>query len=268
MTCRAESAVARVGSPLSCVGWKNVTAMRPHFDAALENVVNFGDTDIFPFPFENYIMRDRKARFSELLETAFTEFGNTFIEQAPSHINILAPIGMTGFRSATQLDPFWNAFLLGITLSISRQIERARIELRRESVYSYRVADTFDGGAIFRSDVTWRDFMARSAALAKEKSYVVVCDISDCYQRVPHHRLENALRQIDGLSVVPAHIMTILGHFSNGRSYSLPVGGPAARILAECFLNLTDQLLKSYQIQFTRYADDCAPRRRREEVPM
>jgi len=230
--------------------------MREFFAAALDNISNFGDTDIFPFPFESYVLRDKKDQVVELLLKAFSDFGTEFIENAPSHINVLVPVGLAGFRLATQLDPIWNSFLLGITLSIAHRIEHARIDMQRGSVFSYRVADAFDGGGIFRTDINWRHFISRSIELAKEKNYVVMCDISDCYQRIPHHRLENALRQVDGTSAAPAYIMEILGHFSNGRSYSLPVGGPAARILAECVLDLTDQLLKSYQISFTRYADD------------
>jgi hypothetical protein len=249
---RVGSAHARVGSTYNQVDH----GMKEYFSAALENIFHFGDTDIFPFPFETHVLRDKKDQIVESLGKAFSNFDTEFYENAPSHLNVLVPVGLTGFRLASQLDPFWNAFLLGVTLSIARDIERSRIVPEKQAVFSYRVADCFDKGSVFRADIGWKDFNSQSISLAEQKSYVVICDISDCYQRIPHHRLENALRQIDGGGMIPNYIMKILDHFSNGRSYSLPVGGPASRILAECHLNLTDQLLKSNQIAFARYADD------------
>jgi hypothetical protein len=147
-------------------------------------------------------------------------------------------------------------FLLGVVLSMARGVEAARIDIERGAVYSYRVAANFVDGAVFRNDITWRDFILRSMSLCEKKKYVVICDISDCYQRIPHHRLDNALRQIQDSGSAPKMIIDILTHYSNGRSYSLPAGGPAARILVESLLNLTDQLLRSDRIAFTRYADD------------
>lgn len=230
--------------------------MKKFFAAALDNIAKYGDTDIFPFPIENYVLNDKKGEVLQLLLEAYSHFDDKFHEQPPSHIRVLAPVGLTGFRWATQLDPFWNAFLLGITLSIGQEIEAARISADRGVVYSYRVRSDFEQGSIFREDRGWRDFILRSIELAQTKNYVVLCDISDCYQRIPHHRLENALRQVQGAGATPKYIMDILGNFSSGRSYSVPVGGPAARILVEALLNLSDQLLRTYQITFTRYADD------------
>lgn len=52
--------------------------------------------------------------------------------------------------------------------------------------------------------------------------------------------------------------MTILSKLSNNTSYGLPVGGPAARILAELVLNRVDRLLVAEPgvDKFCRYADD------------
>lgn len=231
-------------------------SLKPFFEAAIDNVVQFGDTDIFPFPIENYILRDKKTEIVKLLRKAYSAFDGCFVQNPPSHINTLAPLGLSGFRWATQLDPFWNAFLLGITLSVGRDIEACRIGADKNVIFSYRLNDDFTEGKLFREDVSWRDFIDHSIKTAQNHKFVVLCDIADCYQRISHHRLDNALRQLPQRNSARKQVIRILSHFSNSKSYGIPVGGPAARVLVELVLNMTDQLLKSHQVKFCRYADD------------
>lgn len=54
----------------------------------------------------------------------------------------------------------------------------------------------------------------------------------------------------------PKRIIDILQKFSGTNSYGLPIGGPAARILAELALNSTDKILQLQGIKFTRFVDD------------
>lgn len=49
--------------------------------------------------------------------------------------------------------------------------------------------------------------------------------------------------------------MRLLGIFSGGASYGLPIGGPAARLLSELLLNQIDHLLLT-KYKFCRFADD------------
>ena len=229
---------------------------KPFFDAAVDNIVGFGDTDIFPFPIENHILHDKKDDVVKLLRKAYSFFDDCFVQHPPSHVRTLAPVGTAAFRWATQQDPFWNAFLLGTTLSIANPIESSRIPADKGMVFSYRLAVDFNSGKLFRDDLGWIDFVRHSIELAKVNKFVVLCDIADCYQRISHHRLENALQQLPNTRAAPRQIMKILENYTHTKSYGVPIGGPAARILVELVLNLTDQLLKSHQIKFCRYADD------------
>jgi len=154
------------------------------------------------------------------------------------------------------LDPFWNAFLLGTTLAIAKDAEQARIPVEKNVIFSYRLGTKYLDGQIFREDITWQNFIQHSIKLSEDAKYVVICDIADCYQRISHHRLENALVQLADNSPSSKQIMEVLKNFSNTKSYGLPVGGPAARLLVELVLNLTDQVLKSHKVRFCRYADD------------
>lgn len=225
------------------------------FEIAVQNIVEYGDTDIFPFPIENHILYDKKIEIIQLLRQAHSHFTKCFAQFRPHHIRTFSPVGNTGFRWATQQDPFWNAFLLGTTLALAEKIEAARIPVNASKIFSYRIKQPL-GKTIFRTDVGWRDFLLHSIQSAKSAKYVVVCDISDCYHRISHHRLENALEQLPKNAPYSKYIEEILRHYSNTNSYGVPVGGPAARILVELVLNLTDQILKSHGMRFCRYADD------------
>lgn len=98
--------------------------------------------------------------------------------------------------------------------------------------------------------------MKKSLELSDVHPFTVICDISEFYPRLGHHRLENALRQVAGETPYPKKIMNFLSNFSNTNSFGLPIGGPAARLLSEITINQVDRLLQSKGIVFTRFADD------------
>jgi hypothetical protein len=98
--------------------------------------------------------------------------------------------------------------------------------------------------------------MEHSLLHAKNSKWVVVCDISEFYPRLGHHKLENALMQLHLPGDQPSKIMKFLANFSGTNSYGIPIGGPASRILSELLLNQIDRLLKAEGIAFCRFADD------------
>lgn len=224
-------------------------------DVAIKNIAMHGDTDIFPFPFETHIFFDHPDKCKEILVDMHENFFGYLQEQPPSSLDTLTQVGYTGFRWATQIEPFWNAYYLALVVSISEQIENARPPLADEAVYSYRYQWDLQSGKLFR-DCTWSDYRKRGMNLSHEFDYVVVTDIADFYPRIYHHRVENSLQRLEGVGDTPKRIMALLGAFSNNVSYGLPVGGPASRILAELALVSTDTQLLRRGVKFCRYADD------------
>jgi hypothetical protein len=229
--------------------------MKNFFLKALQNISEFGDTDIFPFPIENHLFFDKAEDVAELLMDFHSHFFERLTQFPPSNLSALVPVSYLGFRWATQLDPIWNAYFLGIVLSIAREIEDARIPFSEKKIFSYRI-DPNNGLQIFRPESNWRTFMEHSLELARENNFVVTCDISEFYPRLNHHRLDNALRQLNLSGDQTRKIMKFLSNFSDTYSFGLPVGGPAARILSEILLNQIDRLLRAEGIPFCRYADD------------
>lgn len=230
--------------------------MRDAFEAAIENITSHGDTDIFPFPIENHVLYDRKTEVVALLEDTFRNFNARVTADPPVNESTLVPLGYVGYRWATQIDPLWNAFLLGLVIKIGPEIERARIPVDQNIVYSYRFKIDPEKKTVFDRSISWRQFQERSSALAAQHPFVLICDISDFYGRIYHHRLENALRQAAVEPVCGRHLRDLLQVFSDTKSYGLPVGGPASRLLAEALLNTMDRLFSSQSLTFCRFADD------------
>ncbi|WGU93374.1 RNA-directed DNA polymerase [Paenibacillus dendritiformis] len=231
--------------------------IKKFFEFAVENIIKFGDTDIFPYPIENHIFYDLKNETVELLLKIFKEFDDFVIKNSPLNESMLAPAGYTGFRWATQIDPIWNAYLLGLVLSIADKIEESRVPKERNMVFSYRIKLNEEEKTIFDNNFGWVQFQETSISMAGKYKFVLICDLSHFYSNIYHHRLENSLEKLN----IPdkrmqKHIMDLLQRFSNIKSYGLPIGGQAARILAELLLNRTDKLLKSKSIEFCRYVDD------------
>jgi hypothetical protein len=223
---------------------------------AVQNIVKHGDTDIFPFPFENHALFDKQEGIIDLIVEYDQNFDEYLTRFSPQNVSSLTPITYSGFRWATQLDPIWNAHFLTCVLALAKKIEDARVPKEEKSVFSYRYQPDKSTGDLFDRNFGWFQFMEHSTSQSKDHEFVVTCDISEFYPRLGHHRLENALEQIAGDTPYPKKIMSFLSVYSNIRSFGLPIGGPAARILSEITINQVDRLLKWNSIPFARFADD------------
>lgn len=225
--------------------------------AALRNVAEHGDTDIFSFPFENLLFRDRPMEAAGLLKAIHAKPDHWLSVYPPETMRSLTQVGYAGFRWATLIDPFWNAYYLSLVLSIADKIESVRVPEVDNTVFSYRFQWQDAEAKIFK-DSTWMDFRNQCLELSNAYPVVVQTDISDFYPRIYHHRIENALQRLPNVGDQPKRIMDLLTQFSQNVSYGLPVGGPASRILAELSLDGVDKLLVRRGVRFCRYADDYA----------
>ncbi|MBI5549976.1 MAG: RNA-directed DNA polymerase [Desulfobacterales bacterium] len=229
--------------------------MEQAFEMALKNIAKHGDTDIFPFPFETHVFHDALNKCKQFLVELHNNFDDFLSSYPPTTIVTLTQIGYTGFRWATQIDPFWNAYYLSLIISLAEQIESRRVPECEMSVFSYRYGWDEANAKLFK-DITWKDFRTHSIKLSQSSEFVITTDIADFYSRINHHRVENALNRLPNAGDLPSRIMKLLTVFSKNVSYGLPIGGPASRIIAELALVLVDENLTRRRIKFTRYADD------------
>jgi hypothetical protein len=223
---------------------------------AIRNVANRGDTDVFPYPLENHWFYDSEAEVAQLLRDLDHAFEDWLRAYPVNFATSLSSVGYNGFRPATQIDPIWNAYLLGLVIEISADIEAARLPSSRNLVHSYRFKPSSERNTLFDPAYGWASFHRAGLERAAPYEFVVSTDISDFYARVYHHRLENALKQATDNTDAVKRIMEILTRLSGGPSYGLPVGGNAARMLAEVLLNRTDRLLLASGVPFCRFVDD------------
>lgn len=227
-----------------------------HYSLAIGNISKYGDTDIFPFPIENVLFYDNPQGIKKLLLEINSNFDKWISSYPVDSIKTCIPVGHTGYRWATLIDPLWNAYLLAQVLKIADSIESSRLAIDKKSVFSYRIKLDYQENKLFDRGISWRLFYNTALEISEDFSYVVKFDISDFYTRVYHHRLENALRRTSGDPEAISRIMKILQDLSINVSYGLPIGGNAARILAEILLNSMDQMLTSKRIRFCRFVDD------------
>ncbi len=231
---------------------------RQEIARALQNVAKHGDTDVFPFPFERSLIQERLKECVDYVSDMDQKFDDYLAHSAPLTIEMLSPVGYTGFRRVTLIEPFWNAYYLALVMSVSDQIEAHRIPASENTVFSYRYRWLESDRSLF-ADSNWNTYRRECLSKSTNFAFVVQTDIADFYPRINHHRLENALDRLGRGADATKRIMKLLGIFSDKAfkaSYGLPVGGPASRILAELALNDCDQHLRNRAIQFCRYADD------------
>lgn len=221
---------------------------------AIKNVAEFGDTDVFPFPIENAWFYDKPDVVLEQVRT-IRSWGNEAYSRFPVfYTTELTNTGFIGFRPATQIDPLWNVCFLAAAIRLAPSIEAARQPVDR--VFSYRFDPDASTGALF-ANVGWREFHLKGLELAQQYGHIAIVDISDFYPRIYHHRLENALATDCGCDgEVVKFVDEFLRKVNPGISFGLPVGGPAARILAEAVLNRTDRHLRTRKIECIRFVDD------------
>src|ERR1035441_90959 len=109
-----------------------------------------------------------------------------------SRIMVIKPGG--GFRAATQLDPLDHLLYTAAVYEAAELIEKARVPADQRIACSYRIHLTPEG-AFFPPESGWKDFHSRSSELAKLEgtSHVLSADISDFYNQLGQHRIQNAM---------------------------------------------------------------------------
>jgi hypothetical protein len=161
-----------------------------------------------------------------------------------------------GFRAATQLDPLDHLLYSAAVYEAASIIEAARIPANQNIVCSYRITATPDG-AFFAPTNGWGAFHERSKSLACAKySHVFVADISDFYNQIGQHRVQNALESAGVTNDRSRNIESFLNKVTAKQSRGLPVGPFASILLSEACLIDVDNFLLRIGCEFVRYVDD------------
>lgn len=234
------------------------------------------DVDVFKRPFEieyfsqeeNYskIFNEVKKRIKNALDKA--ENNNIFeslkeLKLSPLKTLLIPKKNLFDFRKCSYTEILDEIIYLALVLMIANKIEKQRIAKNKETIFSYRLKSTLSSSKtptfLFDYEYSYTRFRSNISKKAQENNAKVIisCDISNFYDRLNLHRLENTLLSIPKINTdVVKLINEILLFWSNRDSYGLPVGSNASRILAEASLINVDKYLMEKNIIFSRFVDD------------
>lgn len=219
---------------------------------ALRHLRAEGDSDLFPAPSEIDALRySRKTVLADLARLDLRDYdwrgGRRFV----------VPKGVLAFRHGTQLHPLDSLILAALVKHFGGRLERYRVPRSEARVFSYRFSPTRDG-RLYGDETHWHDFweVSRERASADSCTHVLLADISDFYNQIYHHVLENQLDAAgldkDGGGVFQRFMATYSDRVSRG----LPIGPHSVHLLAELSLHPIDEDLIARGYKACRYVDD------------
>src|SRR5450759_899368 len=150
---------------------------------AFAHVKRFGDTDIFPEPFEFDSIGEswpEVQAYLSSIDLSKHSFRSPMRALSAKHAN--------GFRVVVQLDPYDSLLYLAIAREVGALVESLRIPEERGIACSYRVEFSPDG-QLFKKAGGWDQFQETSRARCREPKvkFVLTADISDFYNQIYHH---------------------------------------------------------------------------------
>jgi Reverse transcriptase (RNA-dependent DNA polymerase) len=220
---------------------------------AIKHLCEYGDTDVFPHLPELAFLREQEtAVIRELKDLDLDTY------RPGSAFEALGPKSRYGFRIVHQMPILDTVLLLAAVIEIGALVEGHRAPVNGLEAFSYRFAP--DGkGSLFRLDRTFKDWLNAQLAFVQSNlkiKRVIATDISDFYARINFHRLENLLDEVAPKHGAARYITKHIKVIRAKQSFGLPVGGSAARLLAELALSDTDRALQQDGRIATRFVDD------------
>lgn len=223
---------------------------RESIEWALTHVFTMKDTDLFSKPVEIEILYEN---FEEAIDMiANIDMGNY---QWKTARRFIIPKKELSYRLATQLDPIDSILFAGLIYEFGQQIEDRRIGINENKVFSYRFSPN-KLGYIYTLEDSWRNFWNTAEINMYEHEYAVCLDISDFYNQIYHHTVENELIISQFPNEITKSIMKLLEELTTKTSRGIPIGPHCSHLLAEMTLIPIDSFINVKYGCFCRYADD------------
>lgn len=221
------------------------------FEFAKKHIENYYDSDFFPKPLE---FRAIFSLWDEVKAYLCTNDVNTFIVECP--LAYAVPKHSRGYRIAHQLDPMNSLIYTAFAHFIAEDVEKNRIPVDEKVACSYRI-NLDANGNFFAKGTGYNDFATKSLELAKTYNFVLQTDITDFYNQIYLHRLQNSIAICSPkLKVISGEIERFIIDINNKVSKGVPVGPAASIIMAEVLLSDIDQFILTKGYEYTRYVDD------------
>jgi hypothetical protein len=217
---------------------------------ALYHLSLLGDSDLFPKPAELEPIINQKEELKALLTSReISQF-----KPCPAR-RFMVPKNELSFRCATQLSLFDTIILTAIIHQYGEGIESRRPPKEEKRVFSYRYKPQADYW-LYDRDYDWTPFWRQCFEKSKSHSHALVLDISDFYNQIYHHTIEQQLAESHFSNSAIKWVMNLLESLTAKVSRGIPVGPYSAHLLAEASLIPVDNSLISHGIEFIRFVDD------------
>lgn len=217
---------------------------------AIKHLTEYGDTDLFPKPVEFEIISQEKVYVSnKLKEIEISDYN------FHSSRRFVIPKDELSYRIATQLNPVDSILFSAILHEYGSLIENKRAS--KEQVFSYRFSPDSEG-RLYSAESSWEKYWQKCKDKIDEYEYVAYIDISDFYNQIYHHTIENQLIECEFPNQVKNFLMNLLGSLTQKNSRGIPIGPHIAHLLAELSLMPIDESLLMKGFDFCRYVDDYA----------
>ena len=222
----------------------SVEFARRHVDA-------YWDSDFFPKAFEFLALWPHWGEVREYLTSMPIDSLEVILPRV-----MAAPKPGGSYRIVHQLDPLNTLAYTAMAFMVAENVENSRPRRADRIACSYRISLAADQGRFFDVAHGYTDFVSRSRQLSARFEHVLEADITDFYNQINLHRLQNNLAGCGVEDVLAKAIERFLMRLNDGISHGIPVGPVASIIMAEATLLDIDEFITSNGFIHTRYVDD------------
>lgn len=217
-------------------------------DFALRHITTYYDTDFFP----------RTEEFLAI-QHSWDEVKSYILESDLDHILSAPPLvepwpkTRSGFRIVHRPEPLDSIVFAALAKTIASDVEAARAS--PEIACSYRISES--DRSFFADGSGFNVYRERCENLSADFQFVLSADISDFYNKIYLHRLQNAIQSAtDNPPGISKRIEYFLTALNTRASQGIPVGPAASIIMAEATLIDADQFIYGRGFEHVRYVDD------------
>jgi hypothetical protein len=165
----------------------------------------------------------------------------------------MIPKDELSYRIATQLNPIDSILFSAIIHQFGDLIENKRASI--DDVFSYRFAPELNG-KLYSSQGTWENYWLKCEEKASRYKYIAYLDISDFYNQIYHHTIENQLIECGFPNQATKFILGLLSFLTQKNSRGIPIGPHISHLLAELSLIPVDESISLKGFEYCRYVDD------------
>lgn len=212
-------------------------------ELAKNHIKKYGATDFFFRSFEFDILFKYWEEVKEKIQKEKPHCVQTYCVKKPQE----------GYRIVQRLDPINAIQYVAMTFAVAEKIE---INRANENIAcSYRI-DINKEGQLYKDNGAFNNYNDAAINLAKRNRYVLKTDISDFYNQIYLHRIENIIDNCTKDSKLAKQLENFLSNINTNTSKGIPIGPQVSAILGEAIMIDIDEFIVDMGIEHTRYVDD------------